>query len=341
MLWNEPVATGGGSVPGTEPLEACRLVFGELPDFPHLPELPARGAWADITGRATALLVEMPVDLQPAGWRLVDHPSADSRRAAAFLREDLDALDEIADGYTGLLKLQVCGPFTLAATLERMRGDKVLADFGARRDLGQSLLEGVTLHVAEVARRIPGARIVLQLDEPYVAAVLAGSIPTVSGFSRLRSVAATEVTATIGAFAAAVGVPMVVHSCATDAPFDILRADGVAGLSFDLSCIDLDDDAVFAPLASAVENGLVLIAGAVPSMPLAGAPLRSKERIEQLRSRVALLWQRMGQPADALSTRVAISPTCGLAGGSPAYARAALTACVEVARVLGADPESS
>ena len=338
-LWNDPVATGVGSLPGTEPLEACRLVFGELPDFPYLPELPNRGPWADLTGRASALLVEMPVDLQPAGWRLVDRASRDSRRAVAMLAQDLDALEEVADGYTGLLKLQVCGPFTLAATLERTRGDKVLADFGARRDLGQSLVEGVAAHVAEVARRVPGARVVLQVDEPAVPAVLAGAIPTVSGFSRLRAVPATEVTATIGALAAAVEAPVLVHCCATDAPFDVLAADGVAGLSFDLARLDLDADATFSSLAEAADGGLLLVVGAVPSLADSGPPVESTRRIEDIRSRVALMWQRFGRPAESVAAQVAISPSCGMASATPAHARAASSACVEVARRLGADAE--
>ena len=38
------LATGVGSLPGTDPDEAVRIVVGELPDLPHLPELPERGA---------------------------------------------------------------------------------------------------------------------------------------------------------------------------------------------------------------------------------------------------------------------------------------------------------
>ena len=58
---------------------------GELPDLPYLPELPARGPGADMIGRAAALLVELPVDLQPAGWRLVDRPGRDQARARRVL----------------------------------------------------------------------------------------------------------------------------------------------------------------------------------------------------------------------------------------------------------------
>jgi hypothetical protein len=109
---------------------------------PYLPELPARGPGADLIGRAAGLLVDLPVDLQPSGWRLVDRPGVDLRRARDLLARDLDALEEVAEGYAGPLKVQVAGPWTLAATVERPRGDRVLADHGARRELAQALAEG-------------------------------------------------------------------------------------------------------------------------------------------------------------------------------------------------------
>ena len=66
---------------GTDPVEALRLVAGELPELAHLPELPGRGAGADIIGRTPALLVDISVDLSPAGWRLSPRPGVDQRRA--------------------------------------------------------------------------------------------------------------------------------------------------------------------------------------------------------------------------------------------------------------------
>src|SRR5688572_2872366 len=116
-------ASGVGSWPGTDPLEAVRTVLDLLPDLPFLPELPARGPHADVTGRSTALLAGLPVDLQPSGWRLVSRPSQDSRRARDLLARDLDALEEAADAARpSALKVQCAGPWTLAATLELPRG---------------------------------------------------------------------------------------------------------------------------------------------------------------------------------------------------------------------------
>ena len=109
-----------------------------------------------MTGRALAVVSDLGADLQPAGWRLTDAPGIDHRRARSLLAQDLDALEEQAQGYAGTFKVQVAGPWTLAATVEKPRGDKVLADHGARRDLAQALAEGVRDHVRRPAP--PAAR---------------------------------------------------------------------------------------------------------------------------------------------------------------------------------------
>ena len=109
--WPVASATGVGSLPGTDPAEAMRLVFGELPDLPHLAELPARGPGADLTGRTAAMLVDLPVELTPSGWRFAARPGRDLSRARGLLSADLDALEEVADGYRGPLKIQACGPW--------------------------------------------------------------------------------------------------------------------------------------------------------------------------------------------------------------------------------------
>src|SRR5215469_2506829 len=156
--WSSGTATGIGSAPGTNPMEAARAVITELPDFPHIPELPSRGAGADMIGRTAAVLVDMPMDLTPRGWRLAERPGKDLRRARSMLSSDLDAMEEVLDGYAGLLKVQVCGPWTLAATLEQPRSlNPALADPGLVADLAASLAEGAAAHVAEVTKRVPRA----------------------------------------------------------------------------------------------------------------------------------------------------------------------------------------
>ena len=178
-------------MPGTNPAEAMRVIAGELPDFPHLPELPDRGPGADLTGRTAALLVDIPVEVTPRGWRLAERPGRDLARARSMLSSDLDVLEEVLDGFRGPVKIQLCGPWTLAATLELPRTMNVaIADPGAVADLTASLAEGAAAYAAEVAKRVPGARLVVQFDEPALPAVAGGMVPTASGLSRLAAVEA-------------------------------------------------------------------------------------------------------------------------------------------------------
>ena len=99
-------------MPGEDVGEALRIVLGELPDLPYLPELPARGPGADMVGRTAAALVDLHVDLQPSGWRLVDRPGRDVRRARDLAERDLDTLQELAGDHVGPLKVQLAGPWT-------------------------------------------------------------------------------------------------------------------------------------------------------------------------------------------------------------------------------------
>jgi len=331
--WRPGSATGIGSLPGTDIAEAVRTVLGELPDLPHLPELPARGPGADMIGRGAAFLVDLPVDLQPSGWRLVDRPGRDLRRARDLLDRDLDTLAELAGEYEGPLKVQAAGPWTLAANLELHHGDKVLADPGAARDLAASVAEGLARHVADVRRRVPGATVLLQLDEPSLPAVLAAKVRTASGFGTLRSVAPPTAESALAAVVDATGAPVVVHSCAPGTPYQLLRRAGVAAASVDLTQLALDDAAELDVLGAALDAGLALWPGVVPGTDAelsdAGgtvAPVRT-------------LWSRLGFDPGQLPRTVVVTPECGLAGASPAYARAALARCQEAARTLVEDPE--
>jgi methionine synthase II (cobalamin-independent) len=316
-------ATGVGSLPHADPAEAVRLVVGELPDFAHLPELPGRGPGADLIGRSAGLLIDLAFDLTPAGWRLVPRPGMDQRRAQEFLDRDLDALHDVAQGWVGPLKLQAAGPWTLAAGLERTRGDRAVVDAGARRDLAQSLTEGLSAHVAAVAARVPGARIVLQLDEPSVPAVLQGGLPTISGFGKLSAVEAHVVEQELATMIERLPVPVVLHCCAPRAPLDLFRAAGAAALSFDLGLVQ-DLDAV----GSAIEAGTHLLPGVVPGTD------STLPEPKATASRVRAWWNELGFPADELSAAVTLTPSCGLAGSSPAYARTAMTHVREAAKYL-------
>jgi hypothetical protein len=335
-------------MPGTNPAEAMRVIAGELPEFPHLPELPARGPGADLTGRTAALLVDIPVEVSPRGWRLAERPGRDLSRARTMLSSDLDVMEEVLDGYRGLVKVQLCGPWTLAATLELPRTLNVaIADPGAVADLTASLAEGAAAHVAEIAKRLPGAQVAVQFDEPALPAVAGGEVPTASGLSRLRPVEAEVLRDRLAQVLAAVQGYTVVHSCATAVPFGLIRTAGAGALSFDLSQLRRGEED---GIAEAAEVGLGLLIGAVPAVPepevRTGAPGSAapipgptgpgdgSAEARQTADRIIRLWRRLGLPLATCPDQVVITPAGGLAGASPAYARAALTRCREAASML-------
>ncbi|MGW3510150.1 methionine synthase [Streptomyces sp. NPDC000994] len=324
-------ATGVGSMPGGDAREAVRTVTGTFEDFPFLPELPARGPGADMIGRSAGMLVELYARVEPSGWRLGDRPGRDTRRARSWLGEDLDALEEFTQGYEGALKVQAVGPWTLAAALELRNGEAVLSDPGACRDLAASLAEGLRLHLAEVRRRVPGAGLVLQLDEPSLTAVLRGQVRTASGYRTHRAADRQIVEATLrDVLGAHDQGPVVVHSCAPDVPLALLRRAGATAVSLDVSLLtERDDEAI----GEAVEAGTRLFAGVVPGTdgPLsdpAGSVMG-----------VRTMWRRLGLRPELLAEAVTVTPACGLAGASPAYARQALAHCVRAARSLADNPE--
>jgi len=316
-------ATGVGSMPGDDQPafdDAVRLVLEELPDLPHLPEVPGRGVTAGMTGRGLAVMASLGADLQPSGWRLTDAPGVDHRRARSLLGQDLDGLEEHSEGYTGAFKIQVAGPWTLAATVEKPRGDKVLSDVGARRDLAQALAEGVRDHVRDVRRRLPGLdRLVVQVDEPALASVLGGRVPTASGFGRHRVVHPPEASDTLGWVLAAItaeGAEPWVHSCSTETPLALLRGAGARGLSVDLDQVSAADHEV---LAEALDAGETVVLGVVPSTDPSTALSDA-----QVTERVLRWLDMVGLDHEQVSPSLAISATCGLAGATSGWARTAL-----------------
>ncbi|MFI7352498.1 methionine synthase [Streptomyces avidinii] len=323
-------ATGVGSLPGGDAREAAKTVTGSFEEFPYLAELPARGPGADMIGRSLGLLVDMYAHVEPSGWRISDRPGRDSKRSRSWLGEDLDALEEFTQGYTGKLKVQAVGPWTLAGALELHGGEAMLQDPGACRDLAGSLAEGLREHLADVRKRIPGADVVLQLDEPSLTAVLLGRVRSASGYRTYRAVDRQVVEGALRDVFAVHDGDVVVHSCAPEVPFALLRRAGATGVSFDFSLLtEREDDAI----GEAVEGGTKLFAGVVPGTD---APLSDPGGSVM---GVRKLWRRLGLAPGTLAESVVVTPSCGLAGASPAYARAVQAHCVRAARSLADNPE--
>ncbi len=326
-----PRASGVGPWPGDDPLEAARQVFGALAEPPglvFLPQLPGRGPGADPLGRALSMLVDLPSDLQPSGWRLVERPGRDLQRAKAYLSADTDALAEAADGYEGSLMIGVNGPWTLAGKVWLPRGERVATDAGASRDLCESLADGLAQHVETVRRLVPGAQVTVLLDEPGLPAALGGRLPTMSGFGRLRpieaSVAEDALTRLIERVRSAGARELILRCAVPEAPLPLLRRCGPDALALNVSTLTPRG---WEGVAVAVEDGLRFCAGVVQpeAEPLVDTA--------QLLSSIVRPWRQVGLPAEDL-TWVDVLPTGGLADVSPDRAREVLRRGVSVAEAL-------
>ncbi|WP_104117088.1 hypothetical protein [Arthrobacter sp. B1805] len=325
-------ATAAGDWPGTDPLEANRAVRGELggAHLPFLPSLPARGPGSDAVGRTLGVLVDLPFDLQPHGWRLVQRPGRDQRRAESALSSDINALGDIAGAEeqpAQRLRLHLHGPLSLAAGTHLHRGERVLVDHGARRELYESLAAGVGNLVRRVSAVAQGAEILLQFDEPEADVVLTGRVPTASGYRTLRAVdrrEATEAWDLVTASAVAAGATgTVVAPGPGDVAIDAARTSAASALSLAVHRIS---DRRWEDLAEDIEAGRRLELAVVDP----GAPL---PQVTALVESALAGWQRVGLPVRALGA-LTVTTLPGLEARSQGDAVRLLARLVQVADAL-------
>ena len=326
--------TGLGSMPGTDIVEALKVVTDEFTDFMHLPELPRRGPGGDMIGRTGALLsgvaADLAVETTPTGWKFADAPGAHVRRALSWLNEDLERLEERIGDADVSLKVQLTGPITLASTIALARGERAVVDAGAVRDIAHAHREAARLHVADVRRRLPNAQITLQIDEPAMDGALRGVIPTQSGFGRLRALeapAVIELHRELAQTIASAGAMPWLHSCAPNWPLALVRAAGYRGISGDFSLVtDLDEE----ELGAVIEAGIDVVAGVIPTWDdaLASRPASEVATVLPIRLR----YQRLGL-LDRLAS-VVITPACGLGNVTWKSALTAISRTKEAARTL-------
>ncbi|MDR7301081.1 methionine synthase [Haloactinomyces albus] len=338
--WTPGTATAIGSMPGTDPYETTRLVAGELPGLTPLPELPERGVGADLLGRAAGLLLDLPVEVVPSGYRVAARAGRDQRRAVDLLRWDLDALQTISEteGPLHTVKVQAAGPWTLSGGIELERGHRVLTDHGALRDFTESLIEGLIEHAGQVSART-GARVLVQLDEPTLPAVLHGGLPTPSGYGHVPAVPEPEVqrllSEVIDRLGAATGSPVVVHCCASRPPVGLLRRAGAGAIALDATGLDSMSATLADELGEAWEEDLTLLLGLVPNV----APTR-EPTVRDLARPAQEMAARLGFHRRMLAERSMPTPACGLGGAAPEWARRALRMAADLGRLFRDEAEN-
>ncbi|HEX7321388.1 MAG TPA: methionine synthase [Mycobacterium sp.] len=330
--------TGIGSWPGTSPRQAAEVVVGELGGaLAHLVELPARGVGADRLGRGGALLVDVAIDTTPRGYRLVARPGVVTRRAVSLLGEDVDAFEEAWEkaGLRGSgrpVKVQAPGPVTLAAEVELANGHRAITDPGATRDLAASLAEGVAAHRADLSRRLD-TPVVVQFDEPSLAAAVGGRLAGVTGVTSVPAVDELSATALLDICAAAVGADVLIRVGGTGIPWNVLQCSAAAAVSVDVSPLtDADYDGVAEIFDSGRTVLLGVVAATVPPRP---------PSVEQVAAAAAAVTDRIGFPRAVLAERVGVAPAGGLASATADWARTAIGLARQAAEGLAADPDAA
>ena len=178
-------AFGLGPMPGTDLVQAADVVLSELPT-PHLPQLPARGVGSDLIGR-TAALLPLNLDIGPRSWRVTRRPQIATMRARDQFERDLDLLEELWAGKLTELKVQLVGPWTLAAQLEMANGHRMITDRGATREIAEALEYAAGEHRSDVEKRF-GVSTLLQLDEPALTRVRGGTLTGTTDYEDIPAV---------------------------------------------------------------------------------------------------------------------------------------------------------
>ena len=178
-------AFGLGPMPGTDLVQAADVVLSELPT-PHLPQLPARGVGSDLIGR-TAALLPLNLDIGPRSWRVTRRPQIATMRARDQFERDLDLLEELWAGKLTELKVQLVGPWTLAAQLEMTNGHRMITDRGATREIAEALEYAAGEHRSDVEKRF-GVSTLLQLDEPALTRVRGGTLTGTTDYEDIPAV---------------------------------------------------------------------------------------------------------------------------------------------------------
>jgi hypothetical protein len=337
------IATGIGSMPADVGFaEGTRIVVGHYDQLPHVVEIPSLGPGADMVGRFGALLSEISGDLSwettTTGWRRTAAQGRHMRRALSWWGESLDAFEEqIHAAQASMVKTQVCGPWTFAASVDALSGDRVLRDAGMVRDIGVASTEAVVAHALDVRQRT-GAQVVVQIDEPSLPAVLAGGIPTGSGLGRIRPVDPVAARTALGQIVTAlkaVDAIVAVHCCAADVPLTLLREAGVDVLSIDLSLHDRRSDDV---LGEHIDSGLQVWLG-LPGGSGQNGP--ADELVDRGIAAVEALRHRLGFDEDQWARGVSVTPSCGLSGVDLPEARRIMSATRRVSDHLSGQRPTS
>ncbi|RNE48375.1 hypothetical protein [Corynebacterium alimapuense] len=325
-------AFGLGPLPGGSIKQAADVILSETGDLPHLPQLPTRGLGADAVGATAGLLESIALDRGPRSWIMSDRPQLLTRRAWDQMARDLDECEEAWGTSLGALKIQVTGPWTLAASVELASGHRVITDRGAVRDLSDALIEGTNAHAREVAKRF-GAEVVVQLDEPLLAEINTGNLVGASDFNPIRPVNERDLAERLEHVVSGIERPQVLLNQTGYAP--LWEVATLSGASTTLLNVDkVRGTAQLDGFGQAVSAGVRIGLGITDPTDRIDA-LGESPRARAVE--VARFWDELGLDRLLLIDRVDVHPRAGINQGTLIDAAHAYRMAVAVESMLRTD----
>jgi len=344
MMQFEPqlLSTAIGSLPHTDPGQACALMLDALPEMPTWPQLPRRSFLENMYAQYSEGLPGIRV-IEEDGriWFQVDE-DLDAELEGfyqAVIDEDLDRFamsEEYAAGLhyflSGALsyelgglefvKGQATGPISFGLTVTDQNRRASLYN----ETLEQVIVKGLALKARwqsrELRKAAPGAKVVMFFDEPYL----------VSVGSALISVSREQVVRDISDCITGSGADINGVHCCGNTDWSVLFETGVDIVNFD--AFDFLDNfiAYDGEIKAHVRRGGVIAWGIVPNDERA-----FDETGEMLAGVIEGAFDTLearGVERAALARQSIVSPACGLGPASVEVAERALALLAEVSGIL-------
>jgi methionine synthase II (cobalamin-independent) len=309
---NAAIATGIGSMPGTDISTAIAIAIEESPQVLFLPELPERGPGGEMIGRTFGLLNRLDetlsIETTPSGWRVSRGDNRVMRRAKSWYGEDLETFELRAQSTTDSVKFQFAGPISLASFIEPISGERLVDDLGAVRDITAGLIEVLTAEISNYKKLFPQADVIIQIDEPGLELALNGQLRRRSGRGFSEPVPADFVVSTLKQLAeviSASGSTSWLHSCATKSPVGELSKSGFEVWSVPFSAINHESN--FELVAEHWDRDGKIAVG------ISSEILLKTSSDKGIIGEVNSFAKRIGLPSEEITKRMFVTPECGLA----------------------------
>jgi methionine synthase II (cobalamin-independent) len=325
--------TGIGSLPHTDPEEACRLVFEtfDMPFWPQLPGLSFRESMIPqfsegmpslrIDERREIVWIDKnDTDLQrfyetySVGWEITT-----SKDYAKGLHTFLKI---IRDRHFEFLKGHITGPLTFTLGLKDAHGRLVYFD-EELREVALIVLKAKIKWQIETLKRF-AETVVIFIDEPILSALGSSSYIGVSPDEALRLLKETS-----DSIKESGGIPGI--HCCSNADWPLVINSGVDIISFD--AYDYIESIALYPgeFTGFLRNGGHLAWGIVPTTESI-----NKENAGSLKTRFDEGLERLSEsmPRDLLLSQILLTPSCGTGSRSREEAVKVFSLLVEVNKLL-------